>query len=551
MKYGVTTVPIAVLASCLAFAAARAQDVTENELTYTVDQVFAAYDRPDTPGCALGVVKDGAFIYRRAYGQGSLELGVPLTTQSTFYLASVSKQFTAASVVLAAEQGYLSLDDDVRKYVPELPSYGHPVSLRQMLHHTSGYRDVLTLLELSGRNLEDVHSTVEMLDLVGRQKALNFVPGKQYEYSNTNYWLMSVVIPRATGKSLAEFAEESIFKPLGMVHTRFHDDRKIVVPGRIPAYGVSPAGGYQLNWSTNFDAIGDGGLLSSVDDLLLWDRNFHEDKLGKGSLLRELQARGALDNGKTIEYGLGLGISEHRGLNMVQHGGAMFGYRTAIVRFPDQRLSVITLCNVSAVRARDLATQVAEIYLGGALAAVPAAESVETDLHSLTGTYRSRTSHSVVQVSIADGALSLDGQAFKPVTAGHFASTSRDTLEFELAEGEAAALTLSSVDTKPERFERSEPYTVATADLARYAGHFYSNELQATYRVAVDHGKLTLAVGWLAPVVLEPIARDEFRSANGTAVVFRRDSTGAMGGFDLFAWGIKDVAFSPVAPSVN
>ncbi len=336
-----------------------------------------------------------------------------------------------------------------------------------------------------------------------------------------------------------------------MVHTRFYDDRKVVVPGRIPAYGVRPAGGYQLNWSTNFDAIGDGGLLSSVDDLLLWDRNFHENKLGKGSLLRELQTRGTLANGKTIEYGLGLGIGEHRGLNMVQHGGAMFGYRTAIVRFPDQRLSVITLCNVGAARARDLATQVAEIYLGSALAAVPAAKSVQTDLQSLTGTYRSRTSHSVVQVSVADGALSLDGQAFRPVTAGHFASTSRDTIEFAITAGKAAALTLSSVDTKPERFERFEPYMVAAADLARYAGTYYSSELQATYRLAVDHDKLMLAIGWLAPVVLEPIASDEFRSANGTAVVFRRDSTGAMGGFDLFGWGIKDVAFTRVAPSAN
>ena len=551
MKPCVRTFPLALLAGCLAFAAARAQDTTESDLAHKVDQVFAAYDRPDTPGCALGVVKDGEFIYRKGYGRGSLELGVPLTTQSVFYLASVSKQFTTASVVLAAEQGYLSLDDDIRKYVPELPAYVRPVSLRQMLHHTSGFRDVLTLLELSGRNLEDVHSTAEMVDLVSRQKALNFAPGEQYEYSNTNYWLMSVVIPRATGKSLAEFAEENIFKPLGMIHTRFHDDRNVVVPGRIPAYGVRPAGGYQLNWSTNFDAIGDGGLLSSVDDLLLWERNFLQNTLGKGSLLRELQTRGTLAGGKTIEYALGLGIGEHRGLDMVQHGGAMFGYRTAIVRFPDQRLSVITLCNVGAVRARELATQVAEIYLGSALAAAPAASSVRTDLQSLTGMYRSRTSHSVVQVAVAEGELSLDGQVFKPVTSGHFASTSRDTIEFEFAAGKAAALTLAAVDTKPERFERSEPYTAAAADLARYTGDFFSSELQATYRFAVDHGKLTLAVSWLAPVALEPVAPDEFRSANGTAVVFRRDSTGNIGGLDLFAWGIKDVAFSRVAPSTH
>jgi CubicO group peptidase (beta-lactamase class C family) len=540
-----------VLAGCLALAAARAQETTENDLARKVDQVFAAYDRLDTPGCALGVVKGGAFIYRRAYGQGSLELGVPLTSRSIFYLASVSKQFTAASAVLAAEQGYLSLDDDVRKYVPELPSYGRPITLRQMLHHTSGYRDVLTLLELSGRALEDVHSTAEMLDLVRRQKALDFVPGEQFGYSNTNYWLMSVVIQRATGKSLAEFAADNIFRPLGMVHTRFHDDRKVVVPGRIPAYGTASAGGYQLNWSVNFDAVGDGGLLSSVDDLLLWERNFHLDTLGNGSLLRELQTRGTLAGGKTIEYALGLGISEHRGLAMVQHGGAMFGYRTAIVRFPGQGLSVVTLCNVGAVRARDLATQVAEIYLASELAAVPAAENVRKDLSSLAGMYRSKTSHSVIKVAVADDALSLDGQTFRPVTASRFASTSRDTVEFAPSDGRAAALTLTSVDAEPERFERFEPHVAAAADLARYEGTYYSSELQATYRLAADHGQLMLTIGWLDPVVLEPIAPDEFRSASGLAVVFRRDSTGASGGFDLFAWGIKDVAFSRTAPSTD
>ncbi len=333
------------------------------ELKRKVDQVFAAYDKPDTPGCALGVIRNGAFVYNRGYGTGSLELGVPLTPQSVFYMGSVSKQFTAASVVLAAEQGYLSLDDDVRKNIPELPSYERPITLRQMLHHTSGLRDILTLLSLSGRNFEDIHPTAELLDILVRQKALNYKPGDEYLYSNTNYFLLAEVVHRATGKPFSRFAEENIFKPLGMIHTRFYDDHSVVVSGRVPAYEPRVGGGFRVDWSTNFDKVGDGGLMSSVEDLLLWDRNFYANKLGKGTLLREMQTRGVLNDGKQIGYALGLSIRSYRGLPIVEHGGALFGYRTALLRFPEQQFSVICLCNLGSSGPGRLAYQVADIYL--------------------------------------------------------------------------------------------------------------------------------------------------------------------------------------------
>src|SRR6266704_4238934 len=232
----------------------------EDAIQRKVDQVFAAYDKPDSPGCALGVVRDGTFIYKKGYGAASLELRVALTPASVFYMGSVSKQFTAASVALAAEQGFLSLDDDIRKYVPEIPSYGSPITLREMLHHTSGFRDILTLLFLAGRNSEDIRPTNELLDLLSRQKALNYQPGDEFLYSNTNYFLMSVVIQRATGKPMSQFAEENIFKPLGMVQTRFYDDHTVVLPGRVPAYAPRSSGGFRVDWSTNFDMVGGGGL---------------------------------------------------------------------------------------------------------------------------------------------------------------------------------------------------------------------------------------------------------------------------------------------------
>lgn len=531
------------------FAAPLAMAQKDDDALHSkVDQIFAAYDKPDSPGCALGVIRDGNFVYKKGYGTGSLELGVPITPESVFYMGSVSKQFTAASVVLAAEQGYLSLDDDIRKYVPEIPSYGKTITLREMLHHTSGLRDVLSLLFLAGRNFEDIHPTNELLDLLSRQKALNFAPGNEFLYSNTNYFLMSVVIRHATGKPLSQFAEENIFKPLGMTHTRYYDDHTVVVPGRIPAYEPRPGGGFRVDWSTNFDKIGDGGLMSSIDDLLLWDRNFYDNKLGKGTLLKELQTQGVLNNGKQIEYALGLFITKYRGLPTVAHDGALFGYRTALMRFPQQKFSVVCLCNLGTSNPDHLSEQVADLYLEGQLAADPAAATAaKVDPQPFVGWYRNLESHSALQVLVADGDLVAMGTHFKARDANHFFSTFGPELAFERQQNGGMRMTAVFKDTPPEIFERYEPLKPSAEDLAQYAGEYSSAELQATYRFAVKDGKLTLAKNWQEPEVLEPTVRDEFHGPFGTAIVFRRDGAGHITGCDLFAGRVRNIFFTRAA----
>jgi CubicO group peptidase (beta-lactamase class C family) len=303
-------------------AAAHAADSTSKK----VDRLFAAFDKPGSPGCSVGVIRNGNLIYKKAFGYASLELGAPLTPESVFYVASVSKQFTAASLVLAAEQGYLSLDDDVRKYLPELPDYGRPVTLRQMLHQTSGFRDFFDLIELSGGNPAEIGPSADILRVILRQKVLNNVPGAEWNYSNSNYFLLAEVVHRATKKSLAQFAAENIFQPLAMKHTLFFDDHTLVVPNRVAAYDCKN-GRFLVDWSTSYDLVGGGGLMSSVDDLLLWDRNFSANKLGKGTLVKQLESHGVLNNGNEINYALGLALGEHRGLPTVEHSGANFGYR--------------------------------------------------------------------------------------------------------------------------------------------------------------------------------------------------------------------------------
>lgn len=534
------------LASSL-LAAAGFSHLDEESIEQKADHVFAGYDKPESPGCALGVVRDGEFIYKRGYGAASLELGVPVTPESVFYMGSVSKQFTAASVVLAAEQGFLSLDDDVHKYIPELPNYGKPITLRLMLHHTSGLRDIFSLLLLAGRNAEDIHPTDELLDLVARQKQLNFSPGDEFLYSNSNYFLMSVIIRRATGKPLSQFAQENIFKPLGMSHTRFYDDRTLVFAGRIPAYEPRRGGGFQVGWSTNFDKVGDGGLLSSVDDLLLWDRNFYDNKLGKGTLLKELQTRGVLNSGHQIEYALGLVITNYRGLPVVAHSGALFGYRTALLRFPNQKFSVICLCNLATSNPVQGAEKVADLYLANQLSPEPAAPAIKVDPHPVAGWYRDLNSHSVLQVNASDADLEAFGQHFKARDPSHFVGPEDAEMAFERRASGVTRLTLSFRDTLPQILETYEPLKASEEALAQYIGEYTSAEVEATYRIFVKDNKLTLAVNWQEPFALQPTVRDEFQGPIGTAIVFRRDAKGQITGFDAFAGRVREIFFARIS----
>ncbi len=514
---------------------------------HRVDEIFATYDKAGSPGCALGVIRDGAFIYRKGYGTASLELGVPLSAQSVFNMGSISKQFTAASVVLAAEQGFLSLDDNVRKYIPELPDYGQPITLRQMLHHTSGFRDVLGLLHLSGRDVLDLHPMPELLDLVARQKALNFNPGDEFLYSNTNYFLLAEVVERATGKPLSKFAAENIFQPLGMAHTRFYDDHTVVVPGRVPGYGPGSNGSFLVNWSTNFDNVGPDGLMSNVDDLLLWDRNFYENKLGKGTLLKEMQTRGVLNSGKQTSYALGLSLGNYRGLPTVDHGGALFGYRTETLRFPEQRFTVVCLCNLSNADPDSLSRKVADVYLEKNLQAAtpplpPPVAGAASDLGQFAGNYLDRHNQSMATFSVLSGNLFAWGVSLRRVGSNRFKGPGGRIVTFDSSNG--TMKTTVKVDGKTIfAGTRIDELHLSEADLAAYAGAYRSTELDATYTLAVEKGSLMLRNNWNPPQKLDPLVRDEFEGPGFEMLVFHRDANDRVSGLSVFTARSRNVIF--------
>lgn len=390
-----------------------------------IDAIFAEWDRPGSPGCAIGVVHDGKLVYARGYGSANLDYDVPLTPNTVFYLASVSKQFTAAAVALAVRQGHLSLDDDVRAWVPELPDYGDRITVRHLIHHTSGLRDYLTLMRLAGMRYEDVHSEEEILDLIARQQELNFRPGDDFLYSNTGYFLLAVILERATGKTLRQFTTEHFFQPLGMDDTHFHDDAGHVQKNRAYSYVPDPEEGFRIAFLANFDQVGSGGLYSTVEDLVRWDRNFDQPTVGGKKLIGQLHERFALSSRDTLDYAFGLALGEYRGLRTVSHGGSMMGFRTAMLRFPDDHFTVVCLCNLATIDAMAMARRVADVFLADRLAPriaegdrqVASAASAEarkarpvadTDaLIAFTGTYISQELKATYRLELRDDALVL------------------------------------------------------------------------------------------------------------------------------------------------
>jgi CubicO group peptidase (beta-lactamase class C family) len=390
--------------------------LSADTLTDRVDAVFKRWSEPDSPGCALAVIKDNRIIYQHGYGMADLEHDVPIKPQTVFYIGSTSKQFTAFSLLLLASQHKLSLDDNVRKYIPELPDYGTPITLREMLHHTSGLRDYNTLLYLGGRRSEDAFANRDVLDIAVRQKSLNFTPGTEFLYSNTGYVLLAIVIERVSGIPLSQFAAKNIFEPLEMTHTHIHDDLSRIVKDRALPYERDPSG---VSFDTPAVArSGAGGVLTTLADLRAWDQNFYDSRVGGADLIEQMQERGTLRDGKQLEYASGLHVHSVNGMRIVDHDGALGGYRASLTRFPDQHLSVACLCNQGDIDSGKLALQVAGIYLGGTISEPPAPTQAPSgkkdfpdlgDLHRFEGdfyndelnvTYALRTEANKLKVSI-------------------------------------------------------------------------------------------------------------------------------------------------------
>ncbi len=360
--------------------AASAQDA---ELAAKVDKAIATTVRRDAapaPGCVIGVSRNGQIV-ERAFGMADIELAVPLTPQSILESGSVAKQFTAASIVMLAIDGKLGLDDPVKKYIPELPDYGAPLTIRHLLNHTSGIRDWGTVLELTGYGRgARVVSQALALDVITHQRGIDFTPGAEYSYSNSGYTLLATIVERVSGQSLPTFTANRFFKPLGMTHSTWRDDFTRLVPGRAQAYSPSLLGGWKLDMPF-MNVYGNGGMLTTAGDWLKWNAMLESRSMGS-ALVDSLEHQGVLNNGHTIAYALGLDITMYNGKRQVAHSGSTAGYSTYLTRFPEFKLSVAALCNGSNTNPTALSMRIVDQIArpGQAVAApdsvvMPAAES--------------------------------------------------------------------------------------------------------------------------------------------------------------------------------
>lgn len=367
MPRRIAAVVMAVCAGLPLFAQSRAGGAASVDpaTVAKVDAIFARYATADSPGCSVSVARAGTVSFAKGYGSADLEHHVPITPDTLFYVASVSKQFTGISIGLLVQRGVISLDDDVRKYVPEMPDFGTKITIAHLLHHTSGVRDFLGLQGLAGLPEDEPLTERGFLAMMSRQKALNFAPGEEHLYSNSGYALLAIIVKRASGSSLKEFAATEVLRPLGMSTSRFRDDHTEPIPNRAVGYAPRP-GGYRQSVPT-FDVVGDGGLFASARELALWDPTDLPSTLGRRGLTALLTAPGRLNNGSSVPYAMGLRLDTYRGLPIVRHGGAYGGYQTDVTRFPGERMGVTVLCNLSNAPAWQwgsggLAQQVADLF---------------------------------------------------------------------------------------------------------------------------------------------------------------------------------------------
>jgi CubicO group peptidase (beta-lactamase class C family) len=532
------------------------------EKTREVDKLFAPWDKTTSPGAALAIIKDGEIIYKRGYGMAKLEDDLVMTPSKIFDIGSVSKQFTAACVALLALEGKLSLEDDVRQYIPELPVYGRPITLRHLLHHTSGLRDYNTLLSLAGfRPDSDCPTVEEALEIICRQKGLNHPPGEEYSYTNTGYFLLGQIVERVSGKSLNQFAQERIFQPLGMKNTFFQDNHHQIIKNR--ASGYAPEGeNFRLEMS-NWDEVGDGNVYTTVEDLYLWDQAFYNYKLGR-ELMDMLHTQGKLNNGQTIDYAFGLVIGSYRGLRTVSHSGSWAGFRASLIRFPEEKFSIICLSNLSTFNPAAISYKIADIYLADKFKEeikkekpqeIRAFPLSERELREKCGNYK----------EIKFGlwlVLSLEKEKLKaqigrqellltPVSQNTFQTWLGDspiTLEFSRDEKGQIKAQLTGLGREKYVFLKAAPLPSLTPQaLKAYEGFYQSDELLgAVYEIRLDkENKLRIKFRNAPREALKPMAPDEF-AVEGMNFSFLRAKNKKITGLALSAGRAANIMFRKI-----
>ncbi len=530
-----------------------------------IDETFLAWDTAWTPGVAVAVVKNGEIAFKNGYGLAHLEYDIPITSQTIFHIASISKQFTTFSILLLEADGKLSLDDDIRKHIPEIPDFGATITLRHLAHNISGLRDQWNLLAMAGWRLDDIITTEQVLRLLARQKELNFQPGEEYLYSNSGFTLLAEVVARVSGKSFPEFTRERIFEPLGMQSTLFYDDHEKIVRNR--AYSYAARNGEYRKRVLSYATAGATSLFTTVEDLSLWALNFDNLTVGNADIIKKMNTQGVLNDGTEISYALGQVIGTYRGIPMISHGGADAGYRTFLARFPEHDASVIVFSNDGGFSSNAMAMKVADIVLEDFLEEEKEEEPWDKHVTEADpklfpfyeGHFRQAPDNHIIFLSRED-TLFFHSSAHRnhnklyPLSDREFITEGgRIRFVFPVHDNEEVEKVTLIRNDETAELPRVEPFDPATVKWDDFTGRYYSEELDITYTLEVkkdenEDPKLVITHLRIGEINLTPLTPDHFGSTMWfvSRIRFERDDRGKITGFRASGGRARNLLFERV-----
>lgn len=488
-----------------------------------IDHLFEPWDHPNTPGCTVGIVRNDSLIFAKGYGMANLEYDIPNTPGTIYHIASLSKQFTSFSIVLLARQGRLRLDDDIHKYLPWFPDLKEKITIRHLLNHTSGIRDQWQLLAISGTQLNDVITQDHIIKLLSRQQALNFKPGDEYNYCNSGYTMASAIVQAITGQTLRQFTDSALFKPLGMTHTHFHDDAGEVVKGRSYSYWKIDSTLY-ANSILSYSNAGATSLFTNINDFSKWIMNFYDHKVGDQQDIDVLTQKGRLNNGKEIDYALGIGVIDERGHKGFAHNGADAGYRTVMIVFPDIKMGFIVFSNEGHFVPGDKAIAMAHLFMPDNAGKSPS-DTPPNDPKAAEKRF--------VGDYIADDGEILRFRQGEPSTKYSFSIPRPGD-------------TLVSVPTSGKVFTKFSPLLTTEQSMAPYAGTYYCPELECRYSIIFKDHSLVLTNIKYNDIVLGPAGPDHFFTGFWAMhhIKMLRDGYGKITGFEVNSDRVQHLRFN-------
>jgi CubicO group peptidase (beta-lactamase class C family) len=526
MKYFNTTL-VFILISI--YASAQSNHIGKNKIE-AVDNLFKKWDNPDSPGAAIGIIQNGEMLYSKGYGAANLEYNVPNTSQTAFNIASNSKQFTAGCIVLLFQQGKLDLNQSLYSIYPDFPEYAKTISIKNLLHHTSGLRDYPQLAYLSGLRPNDYYNDDDIMNWVISQKELNFPAGEDYLYCNSGYWLLGQIVQKVSGLSLAEFAKNEIFEPLGMSNTHFHDDNSTIINNRATGYGLIRSGVY-VNFISTQENVGAAGIYTTVEDIKKWDDEFYDQRVLNDSFWNLMTSQGVLNNGEMLEYASGLEIKEYKGLKIIDHGGRLPGYWSDIIRFPEQKFTVVVFTNRSDAVAAQLGYQIADIFLKDKFIAKVEKTEPKRDMKFITlsnkaldkyeASYWNEEEKESIKVFLKNDTLMFQRSPrsihpLVPIAKNEFKVLGTPPffevyVTFEKTE-KSYQFKITVNGDKSAPYIVYAPVVYSTKDLQSFLGKYYSKEVDVYYEFKMEDDNIRLYINGRETVQLRHVKGELFTS---------------------------------------